>query len=61
MPLMLASCWASHLFINEFHYDNIGGDTNEQVEIAGPAGTVLQNWQLVFYNGHNGEAHYSKN
>jgi hypothetical protein len=61
IQLMSTACWASHLFINEFHYDNIGADTNEQVEIAGPAGTVLQNWQLIFYNGHNGEAYYSKN
>ena len=61
MLLMSATCGASHLFINEFHYDNVGADTNEQVEIAGTAGMVLQNWQLIFYNGQNGETYYSKN
>ena len=61
MLLMSATCGASHLFINEFHYDNVGADANEQVEIAGTAGMVLQNWQLIFYNGQNGETYYSQN
>jgi uncharacterized protein len=39
------------VFINEIHYDNAGSDTGEFVEIAGPAGTDLNGWQLVFYNG----------
>ncbi len=39
------------VFINEIHYDNAGTDTGEFVEIAGPAGTDLSGWQLVFYNG----------
>ena len=29
------------IFINEFHYDNIGPDNNEFIEILGPAGTDL--------------------
>jgi DNA/RNA endonuclease G (NUC1)/PKD repeat protein len=37
--------------IAEFHYDNSGTDTNESVEISGPAGTDLSGWQLVLYNG----------
>ncbi|MFH1111478.1 MAG: hypothetical protein V1712_00190 [Patescibacteria group bacterium] len=38
-------------WVNEFHYDNTGADTNEGVEIAGPAGTDLTGWAIVFYNG----------
>lgn len=44
----------SPVFINELHYDNTGGDTDEGVEIAGPAGTDLAGWTLVFYNGNGG-------
>ncbi|MBW8745441.1 MAG: hypothetical protein JF628_14085, partial [Sphingomonas sp.] len=42
------------LFINEIHYDNIGTDTGEKVEIAGPAGTDLGGWTVVAYNGNGG-------
>jgi hypothetical protein len=42
------------VFINEFHYDNTGGDTGEFIEIAGPAGTDLTGWSIVLYNGANG-------
>ena len=44
-------------FINEIHYDNTGGDTGEGVEIAGLAGTDLNGWSLVFYNGTNGTSY----
>ncbi len=39
------------IYINEIHYDNTGGDVNEGVEIAGPAGTDLNCYSLLFYNG----------
>lgn len=42
---------AGNPWINEFHYDNDGTDTNEFVEVAGPAGTSLTGWKLVGYNG----------
>jgi hypothetical protein len=42
---------ATIVFINEIHYDNVGTDTGEGVEIAGPAGTDLTPWSLLFYNG----------
>ncbi len=38
-------------WINELHYDNNGTDTNEFVEIAGPANTNLAGWRLVGYDG----------
>ena len=44
-----ASVW-----INEIDYDNVGTDTGEAIEIAGPAGTSLAGWRIVLYNGANG-------
>jgi len=38
------------VFINELHYDNTGTDSNEGVEIAGPAGTDLSCYQIILYN-----------
>ncbi|MEJ7701059.1 MAG: Calx-beta domain-containing protein [Pyrinomonadaceae bacterium] len=45
---------SSTIFINEIHYDNAGTDTDEGVEIAGPAGTDLTGWSVVLYNGSGG-------
>jgi len=42
------------IFINEFHYDNTGGDVGEFIEIAGTAGIDLSNYQIVLYNGTGG-------
>lgn len=39
------------VFINEIHYDNSGADTDEGVEIAGPAGTDLSTYTINLYNG----------
>ncbi len=47
------------IFINELHYDNAGGDVGEAVELAGTAGSSLDGWQLVFYNGANGAPYNS--
>jgi hypothetical protein len=46
-------------FINEFHYDNVGSDVEEYVEIAGLAGSDLNGWRLDFYNGTNGRIYSS--
>lgn len=48
------------VWINEFHYDNQGGDKGEFVEVAGTAGTNLSGWTLVAYNGANGASYDSK-
>jgi len=45
---------APAVFINEIHYDNIGTDAGEAIEIAGPAGTDLTGWSVVLYNGSGG-------
>lgn len=44
-------------WINEFHYDNSGGDTGEFVEIAGNAGLSLDGWKVYGYNGSNGSVY----
>ena len=44
-------------FFNEIHYDNTGGDTGEGIEIAGPPGTDLSGWSVLFYNGSNGTSY----
>ena len=56
LPLLLALTLASTgygqaVFINELHYDNVGTDAQEGIEIAGPAGTILSDYDLVLYNG----------
>lgn len=48
---------AQNVFINEFHYDNVGTDANEGIEIAGPAGTSLNCYQLLLYNGGTGNTY----
>lgn len=45
---------ANAVFLNEIHYDNVGGDANEGVEIGGPSGLDLSGWQLLLYNGNGG-------
>lgn len=37
--------------VSEIHYDNVGTDVDERIEISAPAGTNLVGWQLVLYNG----------
>lgn len=34
------------VFFNEIHYENIGIDQHEGVELAGPAGTIIDGWKL---------------
>jgi predicted extracellular nuclease len=48
---------ATSVFINEIHYDNVDADAQELVEVAGPAGTVLDGWSLVLYNGNGGASY----
>lgn len=60
IPLsMLASAGppavAQLIWINEFHYDNSGSDTDEFVEIVAPADfTELASVRLTLYNGGDG-------
>ena len=45
------------VFVNEVHYDNVGTDAGEAIEVAGPAGTDLAGWSVVLYNGANGSVY----
>jgi DNA/RNA endonuclease G (NUC1) len=38
----------------EIHYDNVGTDANEAIEIEGDAGTGLSGWSIVLYTGSDG-------
>ncbi|WP_158514740.1 DNA/RNA non-specific endonuclease [Gemmatimonas phototrophica] len=42
---------------SEIHYDNNGTDANERIEISMPVGQDLTGWQLVLYNGANGQSY----
>lgn len=45
-------CLNQNVWLNEFHYDNIGGDTGEFIEIAGNAGVNLSGYTVYFVNGN---------
>ena len=49
----------TNVFLNEIHYDNAGTDAGEGFEVAGPAGTDLTGWKVIFYNGNGGLAYDS--
>jgi DNA/RNA endonuclease G (NUC1) len=40
--------------VNEIHYDNVGTDTGEAIEIEGPAGADVTGLRVVLYNGNGG-------
>lgn len=41
-------------FISEIHYDNVGTDTGEALELEAAAGFDLTGWQIALYNGNGG-------
>lgn len=41
-------------WINEFHYDNTGTDSNEFIEVAFMTGLDMTSYYIVLYNGSNG-------
>ena len=44
-------------FISEFHYDNVGADAGEFVEVQVPPGTTTSGWSIVLYNGTGGASY----
>ncbi len=56
-PASAVASAESTVFISEIHYDNVGADSGEFVEVAAPAGTDLSQWSVVLYNGSNGEVY----
>ncbi len=57
----MAFAASANVFINELHYDNVGADTDEKVEVAAPAGTNLSGWKIVLYNGSGGASYSTVN
>ena len=45
---------AQEVRFNEVHYDNVGTDTGEAIEIVGPAGFDVTGYSVVLYNGATG-------
>jgi hypothetical protein len=41
----------AQVMFSEIHYDNLGGDMNERIEVFGPAGADLTGWTIALYNG----------
>ncbi len=41
----------SHIFFSEIHYDNVGTDTGEAIEVTAPAEMDMSGWSIVLYNG----------
>jgi predicted extracellular nuclease len=50
-PASAVPAASSSVFINEIHYDNVGTDAGEFVEVANPTGRDLTGWSVVLYNG----------
>ena len=44
--------------ITEIHYDNVGTDAGEAIEVEVPDGFDLTGWQIVLYNGDAAGAVY---
>jgi len=56
-PGTCSDCTNADARINEFHYDNIGADENEFVEIFvnDPQPDSLSRYKIILYNGKNGK------
>lgn len=54
LAVFVSGTASAGVFINEFHYDNEGSDTNEKIEVVAPAGTSLAGWSIALYNGNGG-------
>src|SRR5215468_6995948 len=44
----------------EIHYDNVGTDVGEAIEVSGPAGANVTGWQVILYNGNGGASYDTK-
>jgi DNA/RNA endonuclease G (NUC1) len=42
---------------SELHYDNVGSDVGEAIEIEGPIGSDVTGWSIVLYDGTGGAAY----
>ena len=56
--LALASVGApAAVFINEIHYDNLGADAGEAIEVVATSGENLADYDIVLYNGNGGASY----
>ncbi|MCM2335849.1 MAG: endonuclease [Pseudomonas sp.] len=42
---------SAEVVINELHYDNVGSDTGERIEVVATAGESLSGYRIYLYNG----------
>lgn len=56
-----SSVVSGNVWINEFHYDNIGADTGEFIEVAGTAGVDLTGYTLFLTRGDTGNVYRTIN
>ena len=54
---MTSLLMAQNMWINELHYDNIGSDTGEFVEVVVPVGTNTALVTVTLYNGNGGASY----
>jgi len=54
MTLSASALAQNEVRISEIHYNNIGDDTGEAIEVSAPAGTNLTGWTVALYNGNDG-------
>jgi 5'-nucleotidase len=47
-------------FLSEIHYDNVGADSGEALEIEAPVGFDLTGWQIALYNGNGGAVYNTR-
>lgn len=62
--LMMLICYVSNgssqqVYLNEIRSNDESTDDGEFIEIIGPAGTDLGNWQIEHYNGSGGDLIFS--
>ncbi|HUQ09404.1 MAG TPA: DNA/RNA non-specific endonuclease [Steroidobacteraceae bacterium] len=57
LSTLFTSLATAQVRISEIHYDNVGTDSGEAVEVSAPAGTDLTGWSVVLYNGVNGQSY----
>jgi hypothetical protein len=50
---------AQEIFLNEIRTNDESTDDGEFIELIGPAGTDLSNWQIEHYNGSGGDIIFS--
>jgi DNA/RNA endonuclease G (NUC1)/PKD repeat protein len=43
--------------ISEVHWDNVGTDAGERIEVSGPAGASIEGYRIVLYNGNGGASY----